>query len=730
MASKSRGKAAEKGKFIVDDLKDEYELQLPAFDSGGTGIVFRARRTRDVDSLFAVKLYVPSADTLFPMPSSMKHFMLPDSGASFDAEMRFLRRTNHPSVQEVVGWGTISDPEPLIGKASASTLQPGFVVRFLVSRWIDGTSLSAWAKSLPPGSGQLLLSALAEIGETLAYVHDVRKYQHGDIQAANVLVHSHTQRPILIDFGNAYCFDISDPELPPVTKVRQLPKDTPAALIDDLRTLVKKHGSDQVPREELRNVLFPGLDLFHFGQLLEEVLALGAAADLLSDRDRDFVRLVARQLRDWHTAKETTAAAIAAAMRRLMSGPTSRRSEHGREDQRTVALPRSHMRLDSATEAILKTQGFRRLQLLHQLSLLYLVYPGATQTRFEHLLGTYECTQRLIRSLRGSARFMLLFDDKEIRKLLATALLHDLNHFPFLHYFQELKVPALHKVDLWDFFGDGQATSDAPSIYQILADAGIDPQSVKRILVSEWEALENPADQVIKSIIDSGLDVDKITYVRDDAIATGVPFGRGIDETTLLESADIVEIQLDAAGTGASEGSRIGRHLCFREEGLSAVESVLLARYWNFKQIYWHHTNRALGAMIIHTIYSLFVDKGVPLEEYLRETLGRGEAGALEYLAQKYRTLFGRPSILEGVASRRDRLFKRLYSVKYAWGGTEDSTSSTPQRRLFDDLQKLPIAQRKGFLDKVGLDLARLFASRTGLLCWASAASSSAASAS
>src|SRR5207302_1248300 len=65
--------------------------------------------------------------------------------------------------------------------------------------------------------------------------------------------------------------------------------------------------------------------------------------------------------------------------------------------------------------AIIDTPAFQRLRYVRQLGHAFLVYPGATHTRFEHALGAYHLACRVT---------------KELQVQLA-ALLHDIGHYPF-----------------------------------------------------------------------------------------------------------------------------------------------------------------------------------------------------------------------------------------------------------------------------------------------------------
>src|SRR3712207_3761647 len=84
--------------------------------------------------------------------------------------------------------------------------------------------------------------------------------------------------------------------------------------------------------------------------------------------------------------------------------------------------------------------AFQRLRYVLQLGLAFLVYPGATHSRFEHALGAYHLARRtlaLIGEAGGGAG-----DAEELAVVRAAALLHDVGHYPFSHALEE--IGALH----------------------------------------------------------------------------------------------------------------------------------------------------------------------------------------------------------------------------------------------------------------------------------------------
>jgi len=101
----------------------------------------------------------------------------------------------------------------------------------------------------------------------------------------------------------------------------------------------------------------------------------------------------------------------------------------------------NNIRVDALALQLVDTPVFQRLRYVRQLGLAYLVYPGATHTRFEHALGAYHLARLTIALLeeRGELTGVSL-EERAITQ--AAALLHDVGHYPFSHALEE--IGALH----------------------------------------------------------------------------------------------------------------------------------------------------------------------------------------------------------------------------------------------------------------------------------------------
>jgi uncharacterized protein len=230
------------------------------------------------------------------------------------------------------------------------------------------------------------------------------------------------------------------------------------------------------------------------------------------------------------------------------------------------------------------TPEFQRLRYVRQLGLAFLVYPGASHSRFEHALGAYHLARRALQLLadRGD---LLALPETDCARLRIAALLHDIGHYPFSHALEE--IGALHHEEV------ARPLIREGRIGQILtAELGTDaPDRIMALIRGE-------SDSPLQGLISGSLDLDKIEYLRRDALMCGVPYGE-IDADRLLNSLVLVSVAGDnaQATAGKAAGSGTRRTIGILEKGLSALESLLFAKYQMYRNVYWHHAVRSATAM-------------------------------------------------------------------------------------------------------------------------------------
>src|ERR1700732_4824870 len=83
-------------------------------------------------------------------------------------------------------------------------------------------------------------------------------------------------------------------------------------------------------------------------------------------------------------------------------------------------------------EKLISTPAFLRLQNVKQLGFVYRVWPGATHTRYEHSLGSYNLMLRALRSLllHGKNGGLEGISASSVQAMVVAALLHDIGHYP------------------------------------------------------------------------------------------------------------------------------------------------------------------------------------------------------------------------------------------------------------------------------------------------------------
>ena len=252
-----------------------------------------------------------------------------------------------------------------------------------------------------------------------------------------------------------------------------------------------------------------------------------------------------------------------------------------------------NVRLDRPALLVLDTVAVQRLRYVRQVGHAFLVYPGATHTRFEHALGAYHLTRRALASLEERGEL----DDVPPADCLAVrlaALLHDIGHYPFSHALEEAGFPShealgvakLRQGDLGgrldEIGGPGYADTLGALITGTSASA-------------------------LQGLISGSLDLDKIDYLSRDARMCGVPYGT-VDVDRLLATLTLVE-------TGA------GRYeVGVQEKGVSALESLLFAKYQMYRNVYWHHAVRSATCMFKRAVRGAVARGSVTVEAIAEAT--------------------------------------------------------------------------------------------------------------
>ncbi len=264
---------------------------------------------------------------------------------------------------------------------------------------------------------------------------------------------------------------------------------------------------------------------------------------------------------------------------------------------------------------LLATSAFGRLQGVKQLGFVYRVWPGATHTRFEHSLGVYFLMLRGLRVLLAArhtapAGLAVSSDSTDLRTALAAAMLHDIGHYPFSHAIEELGYPITPHEQV------GRRIIEGGEVAAALERHGLNPGRVADLIDPPKGAQLPASDALLIRLLSGALDVDKLDYLPRDARACNVPYG-GVDVSRLLGSLRIIQPNGDTPRLGVSD------------KGISPLNSLLHARQEMFDNVYWHHTNRAMMAMLLRATQEALLAEALQADNLP----GHDDASLLAYLS-------------------------------------------------------------------------------------------------
>lgn len=276
---------------------------------------------------------------------------------------------------------------------------------------------------------------------------------------------------------------------------------------------------------------------------------------------------------------------------------------------------------DEFEKELIDSLPFQRLHYIHQLGIAYLVYPGATHTRFEHSLGVMMLASlmfdKICRSVRPDVfHFVPRKGSTEHlywrRVLRMAALCHDLGHLPFSHVAEKdlmgnedhedwtLKIiDSAHLKPVWE------KLLKAPAYLEDVIERNI-VDDIKKIAVGErkWKEVSGqgltPWERIVSEVITGDFfGADRIDYLLRDAKSTGVAYGL-FDYHQLIEMLRI----LPSADKGPDE-LRLG----IDENGLESCEALLLARHFMHRRIYQYSSVKAYNFHLRRYMKAFFKEK-------------------------------------------------------------------------------------------------------------------------
>jgi len=261
-----------------------------------------------------------------------------------------------------------------------------------------------------------------------------------------------------------------------------------------------------------------------------------------------------------------------------------------------VPLPFTHVKkiydeahgyidLNEIETAVVDSDVFQRLRRIRQTSLAYLVYPGATHTRFSHSLGTLYMADKIGRKMFNEGTL----DLTDLSYLRVAALLHDIGQFPFSH--------AIEGYYLSKYGEEGSNENlrtlilkESEELREVFQKQSVDLRKVEEILEGH---------SYISPIIDSDVDADRLDYLIRDSKHTGVSLGN-VDTDRLLDTISYEEGQV-----------------VVKDKGIQSLENFYVARLHMYQAVYYHKT--ILGyELLLRKLYEKLIPRCCPSLDSLK----------------------------------------------------------------------------------------------------------------
>jgi uncharacterized protein len=210
---------------------------------------------------------------------------------------------------------------------------------------------------------------------------------------------------------------------------------------------------------------------------------------------------------------------------------------------------------------LLEHPYIQRLRRIRQLGLTSFVYPGATHSRFQHVLGAVHLMGLAIDSIRQKGN---VITDQEAEAAMAAILLHDIGHGPFSHALEESIIAGLTHEDLSILLMD-----------ELNKEFGGKLNLALEIFNNQYPK------KFLHQLVSGQLDMDRMDYLMRDSFYAGVVEG-AIGTERIIKMLNVVDDQL-----------------VVEAKGIYSVEKFLIARRLMYWQVYFHKTVIAAENLLV-----------------------------------------------------------------------------------------------------------------------------------
>lgn len=269
-----------------------------------------------------------------------------------------------------------------------------------------------------------------------------------------------------------------------------------------------------------------------------------------------------------------------------------------------------YINLDPIIKKIIDTPIFQRLRNIHQTGILYLVFPTATHSRFEHSIGTYHLATLMITNI-AKIQPELKISDELILLVGIAGLCHDLGHLVFSHLFDDIFLPNLpnykslgnlvhhenRSIHLLKELVKKYNINLNEEQLMVISDL-INPKHANyskwndKYKVGEWifQIISNPVNSI---------DVDKFDYLVRDTKAVGLKFS--FNYSRIINDARV-----------------INNNICYSSQCSEDIYQMFFIRYRMHRTFYNHKAVKSIEILITKLLFEL--ENEYKISEYINDT--------------------------------------------------------------------------------------------------------------